>query len=186
MADESASKDDTLPAPARRAFEGHDAFDPRPDPGTYDCVTTPFEVEATAESHENEGRDARFRLRVTVPALAAVTEEEVGPAVAEGWFDSLERHLVDAATVAEVEPTTGPTVERVDDRIELTVAFPAWSASAGIDDVKTIVEYIEGTYVQSVIPGYTYQSPVTGLLAAAGTRAGEDNDGDPRRGGTPL
>jgi len=140
----------------------------------------------TASPETAEGRDARFRLSITLPVLSTVTEEDVGPTVAEGWFESLERHLTDAAAVAGVDPTTGPTIERTDDRIHLTVEFPAWKASAGVGDVKTIVDYVEGTYVQAVIPGYTYQEPVTELLAHAREQGGDDPDDETRRGGTPL
>jgi hypothetical protein len=187
MTDESPAPGcEDPPEAARRAFESHDAFEPRPTPGTYDCTTTPFDVVATATPHDNEGRDATLDLQIELPTLDAATEEDVGPAVADGWLDSLERHLTDAADVAEVDPETGPTVERVADQVELTVVFPVWNASSGVEDAKTIVEYAEGTYVQAIIPGYTYQDPVAGLLSQATERGGNEDDSGGRRGGTPL
>ena len=47
--------------------------------------------------------------------------------------------------------------------------------AAGI--AKTFVEYVEGTYVEGVVPGYEYQSPVADLLERASQGEG---------GGTPL
>jgi hypothetical protein len=186
MTEEDGSTDETaVPDAVARAFEAHDAFEPRPTAGEYDCTTTPFAVVATANAHDAEGRDARLRLRVELPLLDAVTEEEVGAAVAAGWRESLERHLTDAADVAEVDADHGPIVEQSDDRLELTVAFPAWTASTGVEALKTIVEYAEGSYLQAVIPGYTYQEPVASLLSRASERGGDD-DGSARRGGTPL
>lgn len=185
MTDESAeTSGEQPPESVRQAFESHDAFEERSTAGTYDCTTTSFEVVATATEHDNEGRDATVQVRIDLPQLDAVTEEEVGSAVAEGWAESLERHLTDAADVAEVDAERGPAVERTADRLELTVGFPVWTASSGVEDAKTIIEYAEGTYVQAIVPGYTYQEPVAGLLSRASDRGGNEAGG--RRGGTPL
>jgi len=46
-----------------------------------------------------------------------------------------------------------------------------------------VIDYVEGTYVQGVIPGYEYGEPVAGLLDRAQQNADSD---DATRGGTPL
>ena len=53
------------------------------------------------------------------------------------------------------------------------------SERQGLDVAKTFVEYVEGTYVEGVVPGYDYRPPVSDLLSQAG-------QGDGERGGTPL
>ena len=52
-----------------------------------------------------------------------------------------------------------------------------------VEDAAALVEYVEGTYVQGVIPGYEYGDPVAGLLdrargAAEGRSEGANDDAD--------
>lgn len=169
---------DELPAEARAAFEGHDAFEPAD--GGYRLTSTPFAVTATAGERDDYATD--FTVRVEVPTLrAAVTDGEVGDAVQRGWLDTLERRLEDApmATRASVD-LDGFGVATDDGTVVVTYEFSYGDAGRGVDIAKTFAEYVEGTYVEGVVPGYEYGEPVSDLLGAAAT--GDDGE----RGGTPL
>lgn len=173
-----------VPETARRALERHGAFELGEE--GYDCTTTPFDATVTAAHVDAEGRDAEFVVRVSLPSLdAAVEGERVADVVAEGWFETLELRLEDAYDVAEVDSTAELTIDRRGDRIVACFRFVAWDADAGVANAKAIVDYVEGTYVQGVIPGYEYGEPVAGLLSRASEQASSDDAGA-RRGGTPL
>ncbi|GAB3684323.1 DUF5813 family protein [Salinarchaeum chitinilyticum] len=177
MSDESTE-------PARRAFEAHAALEPSEE--GYVVTTTAFDATVRAEPIDQDGRDARFEVDVSMPTLdAAVANETVGDVVEDGWFDTLALRLEDAYDAAEVDPDGEPDIRRTDGRVEASFAFLAWDASAGVDDAKAIVDFVEGTYVQGVIPGYEYADPVAGLLDSATQQAGGE-DGGAERGGTPL
>ena len=175
---------DQPPQDARKAFERHDAFEAI-DEATFDVTTTPFAVEATAAPAKQDGRDAQFVVTVSVPTIDAATEEDVGDAVADGWLDTLERRLEDAYDAPDVDPVAKPAIESDGETVEATFQFREWTARNGADDAKAVVDYVEGTYVQGVIPGYTYTDPVRSLLARARAHGGDDADGA-AHGGTPL
>ncbi|QSG01485.1 DUF5813 family protein [Natranaeroarchaeum sulfidigenes] len=172
---------DEIPEPARRALDRHDAFEPTAD--GYECTTTPFDADVRARSAEGE-RDAVFEIEVRVPTLdAVVTDQTVGTAVADGWFDTLERRLADAYHAADVSDTDEPTIERESETVTATFGLRAWNASRGVDAAKAVIDFTEGTYVQGVIPGYEYGEPVAGLLKRAQQNGSAD---DAARGGMPL
>jgi len=172
---------DEIPEPARRALDRHGAFESTEN--GYECTTTPFEASVRAGPAAGE-RDAEFEIELRLPALSAVVESEtVGPAVANGWFDTLERRLDDAYHATGPSDTDDPVVERGDETITATFGLRAWNASNGVDAAKAVIDYVEGTYVQGVIPGYEYGEPVAGLLDRAQQNADSD---DASRGGTPL
>jgi len=169
---------DEFPAGAREAVGAHDAFEGGPD--GYRLTTTVFEATVTASERDDYATDVT--VRVDVPTLQSVTEDgQVGDAVQSGWLDTLERRLEDApkATRASVElDDFGVTTEN--GVVTVTYEFAYGDAERAADVAKTFVEYVEGTYVEGVVPGYDYGEPVTDLLSAAAT--GEDDE----RGGTPL
>lgn len=174
-----------LPTDMRRAFERHDAFEAS-DESTFDVITTPFETDVTATPPEQDGRDAQIVITVSLPTLDATTEETVGDTVADGWFETLELRLEDAYDAPNTDPVESPTVKRGDDIIEATFRFRAWTASNGVDNAKALVDYVEGTYVQGVIPGYTYEDPVRSLLTRAREHGGDEGADGAAHGGTPL
>jgi len=169
-----------IPADARAAFEGHDAYESTAE--GYRLTTTVFDATVTATAGEDWRTD--FVVSVSVPTLdAAVADdaEGVGDAVLDGWFDTFRRRLEDApaATRASVD-LDAFDVERDDGTVTVRYGFAFGSDERGVEIAKTFVEYVEGTYVEGVVPGYDYESPVTDLLSAAAT------DGTGERGGTPL
>jgi hypothetical protein len=158
--------------PVDRAFADRDAFES--DEESYVAASTPFEAEAEAVRRANRWR---LRVQVTVPTLdAAVAGEDVGDAVANGWFETLSLRLEDAYDVIRSNGATEPpTTERDEDAGEIRVqfAFETTDPRRGVDDAAAIVDFVEGTYVQGVIPGYEYDGPV-GQLVRRARRAGGD------------
>ncbi len=167
---------DELPDDAARAFDRHEAFDLTE--GGYRVATTAFEGIVTATPGPEY--ESTYEVRVTVPTLEAATADHVGEAVANGWFETLERRLEDApqATRADVA-LDGMDVERGDVEVTVTYRFTWGNADRAADISKAFVEYVEGTYVEGVVPGYEYVSPVANLLQNA-------SQGDGGAGGTPL
>ncbi|WP_415382782.1 DUF5813 family protein [Halosimplex sp. TS25] len=169
---------DELPAEAREAFEAHDAFTAGED--GYKLTTTDFDATVTASERADYATD--FEVTVEVPTLdSAVTDGEVGDAVQRGWLDAMERRLEDApmATRASVDlDEFGVTAEG--GTVVVTYEFSFGDADRAAAVGKTFIEYVEGTYVESVVPGYEYDGVVADLLGAAAT----GSDGE--RGGTPL
>jgi len=184
------------------SFVGHDAFDRVDDGSEFRVRTSTFPATSRAREDRQEGA-VRVLVAVALPTLqaAVVDGDAVADVVEDGWFDTLGLRLEDAYDVAEVEPAAEPVVTRetppvtvagveleseqndgraVLARFEFRLDDPAATARRA----KTIVDYVEGTYVQGVIPGYEYGDPVAGLLASAQHDDGPSDDA--RRGGTPL
>jgi len=169
----------STPEEGEAAFERHEAFESAPE--GYRLTTTAFEALATAGPAEAEWA-LTYTVMVRVPSLGAAAEETVGPAVIEGWLDTLERRLADApkAIRASVDLDTF-AVETDDETVVITYAFTFGDPDRAVGIVKTFVEYVEGTYVEGIVPGYDYGPPVEGLLDAA-----ESGGAQSERGGTPL
>jgi len=166
-----------LPESAVRAFEHHDAF--ADDDGAYRVTTTAFEGTVTADDAD-EWRVA-YTVTVRAPTLDAATVDAVGDAVADGWFETLERRLEDApkATRTTVDLDTY-TVEYDGGDVVVTYGFELGNADTAARVAKTFVEYVEGTYVEGIVPGYEYEGAVAELVDQAQT------NGDGGAGGTPL
>ncbi|MFC7019356.1 MULTISPECIES: DUF5813 family protein [Haloarcula] len=167
-----------VPADVGAAFDRHEAFVPA---GTgYAVETTSFTGHVTA----SEGEQWRTDIEVTVraPSLQAATSDEVGEAVREGWFETFERRLEDApkATRASVD-VDEYVVERDGDEVVVTYRFSLGNANQAADVAKAFAEYVQGTYVEGIIPGYDYVGTVADLMDTASTGGSEG-----RRGGTPL
>ncbi|TMT85679.1 hypothetical protein E2L06_03350 [Haloterrigena sp. H1] len=173
-----------LPAPVDRALDSHDAFD-RTDDG-YDLTTTVFETTVTAEDAEGK-RDGRFRVTVALPTLdAAVADETVADVVEDGWFETLERRLQDVFGVAHTNTYDEPTLERDAGEVRVHLEYTAWDASEGVEDAKALIEFVEGTYAQGIIPGYDYRGPAATLLENAQQRGQQAADEEGSSGGMPM
>lgn len=184
---------------AVRALERHEAFEPvgsptiplidrsapgngeqEGEPPTFALTSTMFDTEVGVV--ETAGGGAQFVVAVRVPMLSTAALDPVGPAVENGWFETLERRLADApmATRAAVE-LDAFTLRRQGETAVARYTFSWDDPEGGSGIAKTIGEYVEGTYVEGVVPGYAYDEPVATLLARA---SGGDSDGS--RGPTPL
>jgi hypothetical protein len=156
-----------LPRRVRRAFRDADAFEPTPD-GAYRQTTTAFD--ATVDPGVADGATT-FDVRVAVPTLPAAVEGEVAPVVADGWFETFTLRVEDVGGITRGDAALDPTVERRGEEAVAAVSFADVDPVRGVADAKAFVDFVEGTYVQGVIPGYDYVEPVAGLVATA-RRAG--------------
>jgi hypothetical protein len=162
-----------IPESVSSAFESHEAFEAA-DSG-YLLTTTVFEPRVEAVT---ERVGARYTVTVGVPTLDAATEEAIGEALSESWQETLTRRLEEApkATRSQVD-LDGFEVEALGEELRIEYTFTWGNPSRAVEIAKTFAEYVEGTYVEGIVPGYDYRPPVSSLLADA-SQSGE--------GGTPL
>lgn len=169
---------------AAAALESAEGFVPRAEPNAFTAEGTPFEAHVRLEPTDAA---VAYAVTVRVPTLDDVTADRVDPVVHEGWLDTFELRLedLDGATRTDVEP---PTVSLDADREEVVVdvAFELAAPDRGLADVRAVVQYVEGTYMEGVIPGYDYREPVAGMLQRAAENSGVDSDLGVGPGGTPL
>ena len=161
-----------------RAFRRHPAFE-KTGENEFDTTTTPFEGIVTVPDADSDAT-AEYRVVVRTPVLDAVVEgEEVAEVVQTGWFETLELRLEDAHTVADAEEVTPPTIERVGEEVVLTVDFERADPERAAEDAKAIVEFVEGTWVQGLIPGYDYREPAASFRERAQQNYDEGGAGGP-------
>ncbi len=167
-----------LPERAVRAFEAHDAFE---RDGTYFAVTTTkFDSRVTAA--ETDGWEIAYTLEVRAPMLSSAAEGSVGPAVEDGWFETYELRLEDAsmAVRGDLDFEDQRVIEEAGDAVAV-FEFEFGNADRVPGIAKSIAEYVEGTYLEGIVPGYEYGPPVSELLSRARQ---SDSEGD--RGPMPL
>ncbi|WP_134669770.1 DUF5813 family protein [Halorussus marinus] len=155
---------------AERAFRRHPDFEPT-DGGAFAVTSTPFENTTVAD-------DGAYRVTVRAPEIdAVVAGETVADVVADGWFETLERRLDDVHAVAETDDADPPEIRREGEAVSVVVEFAREDPAGAPDDAKAIVDYVEGTWVQGIIPGYDYREPAASLLDRA-TQNYDDEPGD--------
>lgn len=157
-----------LPDRVRRAFADHGSFEREGD--GWVSTTTAFDGRVRAE-RADEGR-IEFTVTVRVPTLSAVTADEVADVVEDGWADTFERRAVDVGGVTRKQREFDPAIEREGDEITVTYELADINERRGVDDAGALIDFVEGTYVQGVIPGYEYTEPVSDLLSAARQQGG--------------
>ena len=160
-----------LPGRVRRAFADHGSFEPADQAGVWTSETTAFDGRVRAEP-AGDGR-VRFAVTVRVPTLSAAIAGEVADVVEEGWIETFELRIVDVGGVTRGDHEFDPDVSVGDDEIAVAFELTDVNERRGVDDAGALVDFVEGTYVQGVIPGYEYVDPVAGLLSAA-RRQGND------------
>lgn len=169
--------DGGVPDRAARAFADHRAFEREDD--RFVATTTPFDN--AVRVNETDGRTLRYRVRVRVPMLStAVAGEAVAPVVEDGWFETFERRLEDASMATRID-VPEPAVTRDGGEAIVDIAFEHGAPERAVEAAKALIEYVEGTYLEGIIPGYEYDSPVADLLAQA-RHSGNGDD----RGPMPL
>ncbi len=161
---------DTTPDRALRAFRSHDSLDDPDTDGTVRVTTTPFDATVAA----SDGADGRIEFAVTarVPTLSTVTEDEVADVVEDGWADTFRRRVENIGAVTAGGHDLTPQVERDGEELVVTATLSDLDHDRGANDAVAVVDYVEGTYVQGVIPGYDYTPPVDGLIDAARAAGG--------------
>lgn len=169
-----------LPERAARAFRRHDAFEPEDatDGERFIAVSTPFD--AVVDATPGEGGQIAFTITVRVPMLDEVTEDKVAPIVEEGWYETLDRRVqsIGGGVLTgdhDLTPAVTETTFAGDRVAEVRASFADIDPGRGVDDAAAVVDFVEGTFVQGVIPGYDYTEPVTGILTAARRAGGSDD-----------
>ncbi len=167
-----------LPDRAVRAFSDHDAFDTDDEADErFVATSTPFE--AAVDPAPAEGGEISFEVVVRVPMLDEVTEGDVAPVVEDGWYETLERRLdgIGGGVLAgghDLDPSVSETVHEGTRSAEFRAAFADIDPNRGVNDAAAVIDFVEGTFVQGVIPGYDYTDPVSGILAEARRAGGSD------------
>ncbi|WP_049979913.1 DUF5813 family protein [Halolamina rubra] len=167
-----------LPDRARRAFRSHDAFEAAEAAADrFVATSTPFD--GVVDAAPADGGRIEFDVTVRAPMLDAVTEDEVAPVVEEGWYETFERRVgnVGGGVLAGddvPDPAVRETVHGGTRSAEVTVTFADIDPRRGVNDAAALIDFVEGTYVQGVIPGYDYTDPVAGILAEARRAGGSD------------
>ncbi|TQQ81087.1 hypothetical protein EGH24_08070 [Halonotius terrestris] len=160
-----------LPERFRRAFERHTSFEARDD-GSFESVTTAFDGVVDAEPTGDS--EVRFSITVTVPLLGSVTEDEMADIVEDGWYETFELRVTDVGKIFRTTRELSPTVRREGDDVVVEAAFADSNADRGVDDAGALIDFVEGTYVQGIIPGYEYTEPVASIIDQARQTAGSN------------
>ena len=121
--------------------------------------------------------DGAITATVVVPTLDAATNDSVADVVEDGWYDTFERRVRDADSVTHADEVAVATVSRAggDITVELTVVPRTGKAA---DDTLALVNYVEGTWFQGVVPGYDYVEKVQAMREQAAQNA-QNTDGTP-------
>jgi len=172
----AASTDAATPDAVAEAFRDNEAF--TVEDGRFVTETTVCEATVTVAPTAGD-RAGAFTVTVTVPTIDAAAADEVGSAVASGWYETFALRLEDAFDVATTSDHEPPSVERGGGVVTATFEYRAWRAGDGVADAKVLVDYVEGTYAQGVIPGYDYEGAVASLVERATNRAGGDGGPPP-------
>ncbi|ELZ33298.1 hypothetical protein C474_04440 [Halogeometricum pallidum JCM 14848] len=163
-----------LPDRARRALRDHDSFEKR-DGSTYEWTATAFDGRVDVGE---DGGEITFDVTVRVPMLADVTADAVAPVVEDGWYETFELRVEDVGGVTKKEREFDVDVTREGTSAVVRTSLSDINERRGVEDAGAVIDYVEGTYVQGIIPGYEYTDPVAGLINRATDAANSE--------GTPL
>lgn len=154
------------------ALSAHRAFEPADD-GFAATTTAASARVAVVEMEEG----VAIELTIRVPTIdAVVAGETVAEVVREGWLETFERRLEDLGGVARGE-VGAPTVsaDSRDEEVVVETTVRPETPRAAAEDAKAVVDSVEGTWIQGLIPGYDYRAPASELLERARS-AGERHE----------
>jgi len=161
---------------ARRAAAAEAALEETAE-GQYTITTTVFDATVTVTDDDGS---AAFAVSVRVPMLDAATADRVAPVVEDGWFDTFALRVADVGGALRGSDDLDVDVTREGDEAVISTELTDLDAKRGATDAVAVADYVEGTYVEGIIPGYDYTEPVTALIQRATDAAGGS------QGGTPL
>jgi hypothetical protein len=152
-----------LPGRVERAFRDHGSFE-RVMEGRFASTATPFDAVVDAETADGV---VRYAVTVRAPSLSAAVDGDVAPVVEEGWHETFERRIADVDGIPRGDHGLAPSVRLTDREVVVETAFVDADPQRSVDDAAAVITYVEGTYVQGIIPGYDYRDPVAGLRSRA-------------------
>lgn len=159
-----------VPDRVGRAFRDHASFE-QVDERTFESVATAFEGRVSV-APADDGH-IEYAVQIRVPMLDAVVDGDVAPVVEDGWYETFALRVEDIGGVTRVDRDLEPTVYRDGDEAVVEVTLVDIDERRGVDDAGAVIDYVEGTYVQGIIPGYDYTDPATGLIDHARETAGD-------------
>ncbi|WP_276301942.1 DUF5813 family protein [Halorussus lipolyticus] len=173
-----------------RAFREHPDFEKTAE-NQFETPQKPFPGVVTVTDEDDTPDAHHYEVEVRAPMLDAVVEgEAVAEVVEDGWFETLELRLDDAYTVTNADSAEPPEIQREgageDAEVVVTLEFDRENPEYAAEDALAVVEYVEGTWVQGIIPGYDYRDPAAGLRERARQNydeGGAGGRGDSSRGG---
>lgn len=173
MSEEDGNRD-TNGGPRRRAeaglrrSEGFEATD-----RGYRVATTA--IDAVVSVSIDQDNTPVYRVTVTAPTIdAVVVDESVADVIVDGWADTFERRLVDPHQVGRGLEPIEPIVLFEGDTVTVRLRFADRDPSRAAENARALAEFVEGTWVQGLIPGYEYRDPAASLLEKATNRYGGD------------
>ena len=132
--------------------------------GAFSLEATVFTISVEPTSADG---DPAFDLRALVPPLGMVTEEPLPPVVEDEWFRTFELWLDDVAGATRGHEALEVRTERGPAMIAVDVTVVDRNVDRALEDLTAIAEYIEGTYAEGIIPGYSYTDVAQTLLERA-------------------
>ncbi|AOW81139.1 hypothetical protein HTSR_1977 [Halodesulfurarchaeum formicicum] len=147
-----------------------DAFRSRPEfqeteRGDFIIDGTDFEARVTVESDT-------VTLTQELPTLdSTVQGETVAEVVADGWEETFRRRVADVGKVI-ASPGGEPAVERDGESLRVTIELPADPTEAPAAALGA-ANYVEGTWVEGIVPGYDYDERVQAIRNRARETGGE-------------
>lgn len=138
----------------QRALAAHSRFE-RAEDGFVPTGTT-FDARVTVDGD-------LVRVAATVPTLdEAVDGEAVAPVVEDGWFETFERRVRNVDGVTRAETAVVSRVERAESTVSVVIDLRTTPETVG-EDVVAAVSFVEGTWMEGIIPGYDYVDRVQQL-----------------------
>jgi hypothetical protein len=153
-----------VPGRVRRAFADHGGFE-EVATGEYASTNTTFDA-TVAVGTVDEGH-VPFSVEMVVPSLSAVVDGDVADVVEDGWYETFELRVRDAGGVTRGDHDLEPAVQQAGDSVVVTADYADIDERRGVADAAALVTFVEGTFVEGVIPGYDYTEPVSSLLSSA-------------------
>ena len=163
----------TLPDRVERAFADHGSFE-AVEEGVFESTTIPFE--GTVRVRGVDPTTVEVTVHAPMLSEAVAEDEEVAPIVEKDWFETFDRRMEDAHMPMGREPELDPAVEEEAGQLVVEATLTDPDPSRVADDARAFIEYVEGTYVEGIVPGYEYDDPVDGLLDQA-RRTWEESTG---------
>ncbi|MEF8773826.1 MAG: DUF5813 family protein [Halobacteriales archaeon] len=154
------------PDHVRQTFASDPAYE-RVEESTFAVTTTRFDVIVAVET------DEALSVTVRAPTLSAAVDGEVADVVEEGWLETFERRIADLEIALEGTPDGDPSVAVEGEEVVVEIMLADADAGRCARDARAAAEFVEGTYMEGVIPGYEYRDPVAGMRERAMQNAEE-------------
>ncbi|WP_122089079.1 DUF5813 family protein [Halalkalicoccus subterraneus] len=144
-------------------LSNHAAFE-RDETG-HELTTMPFETRV--ETIDEDG-EATYRVVVHAPTLDAVVEgETVAGVVEDGWLDTLALRLEDPTQVTSGQTNVDVEVTKTGREVRVEMTFSSANPERAAENAKALAEFVEGTWMQGLVPGYEYDEPAASLMERA-------------------